>query len=162
MYLFIWFFAPALYVSDTKCFTAKDVFWSGSVRSTSHSWHASQKSHTLIRVKNQLFSRKISFSPLLSSNFFPCWASYKDNFPEKCCKAITEVVSIASSGPDWYPDKLRIFSHQAENTLGVTDFFFKIVFWCWPISKSLLNLLQYFFSFMFCFFGHWACRILAP
>ena len=128
MYLLIWFFAPALYVSDTKCFTAKDVFWSGSVRSTSHSWHASQKSHTLIRVKNQLFSRKISFSPLLSSNFFPCWASYKDNFPEKCCKAITEVVSIASSGPDWYPDKLRIFSHQAENTLWVTDFFFLRLF----------------------------------
>ena len=28
--------------------------------------------------------------------------------------------------------------------------------------KSLLNLLQYYFCFMFCFFGHKACGFLAP
>ena len=29
------------------------------------------------------------------------------------------------------------------------------------VFKSLLNLLQYCFCFMFCFFGHKACEILA-
>ena len=28
--------------------------------------------------------------------------------------------------------------------------------------KSLLNFLQYFFCFMFCFWGHETCGILAP
>ena len=32
----------------------------------------------------------------------------------------------------------------------------------WTILKSLLNLLQYCFSFMFWFFGPGACGILAP
>ena len=34
-------------------------------------------------------------------------------------------------------------------------------FWCGPFLKSLLNLLQYYFCFMFWFFGHKACGILA-
>ena len=38
-------------------------------------------------------------------------------------------------------------------------FFF---FWCGPFFKSLLNLLQYSFCFMFCLLGHEACGILAP
>ena len=42
-------------------------------------------------------------------------------------------------------------------------FFFKIfLFWCGPNLKSLLNLLQYCFCFIFWFFGHKACGILAP
>ena len=44
---------------------------------------------------------------------------------------------------------------------GAFFFFFKI-FWCGPFLKSLLNLLQYCFCFMFWFFGHKACGILAP
>ena len=32
----------------------------------------------------------------------------------------------------------------------------------WTILKSLLSLLQYFFCFMFWFFGPQACGILAP
>ena len=41
--------------------------------------------------------------------------------------------------------------------------FFKRFFWCGPFFfKSLLNLLQYYFCFMFWFFGHEACGILAP
>ena len=40
--------------------------------------------------------------------------------------------------------------------------FFKIFFLHGPFLKSLLNLLHYCFCFMFCFFGHKACRILAP
>ena len=38
----------------------------------------------------------------------------------------------------------------------------KIFFWCEPLLKSLLNLLQYFFWFTFWFFGQQACGILAP
>ena len=43
-------------------------------------------------------------------------------------------------------------------------FFFKIFFFfgCGPFLKSLLNLLQYCFCFMFWFSGHEACGILAP
>ena len=41
-------------------------------------------------------------------------------------------------------------------------FFFKF-FLMWTIfKKSLLNVLQYCFCFMFCFFGHEACGVLAP
>ena len=32
----------------------------------------------------------------------------------------------------------------------------------WTIFKSLLNLLQYCFCFMFCFFDHKMCGIVAP
>ena len=39
--------------------------------------------------------------------------------------------------------------------------FFKF-FFMWIFLKSLLNLLQYFFCFMFGFFGCEACGILAP
>ena len=39
---------------------------------------------------------------------------------------------------------------------------FLLIFWCGPFLKSLLNLLQYCFCFMFWFFGHEACGILAP
>ena len=35
-------------------------------------------------------------------------------------------------------------------------------FWCGPFLKSLLNLLQYCFCFMFWIFGPEACGILAP
>ena len=39
---------------------------------------------------------------------------------------------------------------------------FKKNFLCGPFLKSLLNLLQYRFCFMFWFFGYEACGILAP
>ena len=45
-----------------------------------------------------------------------------------------------------------------ENNSLKKNFFF----WCGPFFKSLLNLLQYCFCFMFRFFGHEACGILAP
>ena len=38
--------------------------------------------------------------------------------------------------------------------------YFKDLFWCGPFLKSLLNLLQYWFSFMFWFFDPKACGIL--
>ena len=41
-------------------------------------------------------------------------------------------------------------------------FFFLRFFWCGPFLKSLLNLLQYGFCFMFWFFGHEACGVLVP
>ena len=43
-----------------------------------------------------------------------------------------------------------------------TPAFFTVFFWCGPFWKSLLNLLQYYFCFMFCFFSYKACGILAP
>ena len=41
-------------------------------------------------------------------------------------------------------------------------FLFEIFFWCGSFLKSLLNLLQYCFCFMFHFFGLETCGILAP
>ena len=40
--------------------------------------------------------------------------------------------------------------------------FFKLFFSTWTIFKSVLNLLQYCFCFMFYFFGHKANGILTP
>ena len=40
--------------------------------------------------------------------------------------------------------------------------FFEDFFWCGPFWKSLLNLLQHCFCFMFWFFGHEQHEILAP
>ena len=50
---------------------------------------------------------------------------------------------------------------------GLPNFFFLNIlfiylFLCGPFLKSLLNLLQYCFCFMFWFFGQEACGILAP
>ena len=42
------------------------------------------------------------------------------------------------------------------------SFFFFKTFLTWTIFKVFLNLLQYCFCFMFCFFGHEARGILAP
>ena len=44
----------------------------------------------------------------------------------------------------------------------VVCYFFLRSFWCRPFLKSLLNMLQCCFCFMFWFFGHKACGILAP
>ena len=41
-------------------------------------------------------------------------------------------------------------------------FFLDLFFWCGPFLKSLLNLLQYCFCSLCCFFGREACGILAP
>ena len=58
-------------------------------------------------------------------------------------------------------------SHPHKHTLKImTTFYFyylkKNFFWCGPFLKSLLNLLQYCFCFMFWIFGCEACGILAP
>ena len=50
----------------------------------------------------------------------------------------------------WYASFLFLF------------FFLKFFFSCGLFLKSLLNLLQYCFCFMFWFFGQEACGILAP
>ena len=39
---------------------------------------------------------------------------------------------------------------------------FLLFFWCGPLLKFSLNLLQYCFGFKFWFFDHQACRISAP
>ena len=39
---------------------------------------------------------------------------------------------------------------------------FEKIFWCGPLLKSLLNLLQYCLCFMFWFFGYQTCGILPP
>ena len=51
---------------------------------------------------------------------------------------------------------------KKKRDMSTNSFFFLKIFLMWTISKSLLNLLQYCFCFMFCFFGHEACGILAP
>ena len=63
----------------------------------------------------------------------------------------------------WSANLQRIsYSWQLLQTTFHLIFFFKI-FWCGPFFlKSLLNLLQYYFCFMFCLFGPKACGILAP
>ena len=49
-----------------------------------------------------------------------------------------------------------IWDHKLH--LGFLFFFF----WCWPFLKSLLNLLQCCFCFLFWVFGHVPCGIPAP
>ena len=47
--------------------------------------------------------------------------------------------------------------------MSAIGFFFLLrFFWCGQFLKSLLNLLQYCFCFMFWFFGRQACNILTP
>ena len=64
--------------------------------------------------------------------------------------------------PDFYLDPC--FEHQPHTvsillfSFFIKDFFFNVD----RFLKSLLNLLLYCFCFMFWFFGHEACGILAP
>ena len=53
---------------------------------------------------------------------------------------------------------MALFSKTMLNNSGKSGHFF----WCGPLLKSLLNLLQYCFYFMFCFLGSEAHGILAP
>ena len=69
-----------------------------------------------------------------------------------------EVRAGISASTDYiFPDGQELFF--------VLFFFFKIFsfsfFGCRSFLKSSLNLLQYSFCFMLCFFGHKACGILA-
>ena len=48
------------------------------------------------------------------------------------------------------------------SALAISSSFFFFFSGCGPFLKSLLNLLQYCFCFMFCFFGLEACGILVP
>ena len=57
---------------------------------------------------------------------------------------------------------INIYQKSSNCILMIHAFIFKIFFLCGPFLKSLLNLLQYCFCFMFWFFGHEACGILAP
>ena len=57
--------------------------------------------------------------------------------------------------PSIFPS-IRVFSNES------VIFFLIYIFLCRPFLKSLLNLLQYCFCFMICFFGHEACGILVP
>ena len=78
------------------------------------------------------------------------------------------------SGTSWrsFKGKEIVLSTQEIMTLGLLylyfvlfSFFFKelVCFGCGLFLKSLLNLLQYCFHFMFCFFffGHEVCGVLA-
>ena len=59
----------------------------------------------------------------------------------------------------------QVFDHKSSWIflfLHTFFFFFKEFSGCGPFLKSLLNFLQYCFCFMFCFFGHEACGVLAP
>ena len=58
--------------------------------------------------------------------------------------------------------KIYFRTVQFTNLIYTLQHFLKIFFWCGPFLKSLLNLLQYCFCFMFWYFGHEACGILAP
>ena len=49
-----------------------------------------------------------------------------------------------------------------ESAISLSFVIFLRSFWCRPFLKSLLNMLQCCFCFMFWFFGHKACGILAP
>ena len=57
--------------------------------------------------------------------------------------------------------KLQTCNSLSLNTSASIIFFFKI-FWCGPILKSLLNLLQRYICLMFWIFGPKACGILGP
>ena len=69
-----------------------------------------------------------------------------------------------SRGWGWGRGQGAVPGNQAEllHTHFSLHFFFKDFFSCGLFLKSLLNLLQFCFCFMFCFFGCKTCRILAP
>ena len=72
------------------------------------------------------------------------------------CQEILLVLPKTISRNQW-------FSHQSGlNHHHLFFFFLRFFFWCGPFLKSLLNLLQYCFCFMFRFSGHKSCGILAP
>ena len=56
---------------------------------------------------------------------------------------------------------LRLWSANAHCIDSSPTFFFLKTFWCEPFLKSLLNLLQYCYCFIFWFLGPMACGILA-
>ena len=58
---------------------------------------------------------------------------------------------------------LPLWSSNAHCIDSSPPFFFLKTFWCEPFLKSLLNLLQFCFCFVFWFFGHHeACGTLGP
>ena len=73
------------------------------------------------------------------------WQEYCPVKPYLCGSGITVSIHVSFSTKHW-----------------ASFFFLEIFFLCGPFLKSLLNLLQYCFCFMFCFFGREADGILAP
>ena len=73
-----------------------------------------------------------------------------------CFHFITE--NIEKTGTQGLTFNKPNFSASVRTVL----YFLRFFFWCGPFLKSLLNLLQYCFCFMFWFFGHKACGILSP
>ena len=63
---------------------------------------------------------------------------------------------------DWTTATKANLNHRHGIYLSPPLFLVLKIFWCEPLLKSLLNLLQYCSCFMFWFFGCEACRILAP
>ena len=64
-----------------------------------------------------------------------------------------------SCNSEWHHQPIN----QVKNWEVILDFLpICLFFWCGPFLKSLLNLLQYCFCFMFWFFGREGCGILAP
>ena len=78
------------------------------------------------------------------------------------CLCITPSDHIGSHGSQYFWGTKQYYTALRPGSLGRL-FFFKFFFLlCGPFLKSLLNLLQYFFCFLFWFFGPEACGILSP
>ena len=77
-----------------------------------------------------------------------------------CCSVACGILPNQGSNPHplhWQVDSQPL-RHQGSSYFILKTIFFNVD----PFLKSLLNLLQYCFCFMFWFFGLEACRILAP
>ena len=98
--------------------------------------------------------------------------SYHSVFFVRMCESIFKVtpsqkmpILFLCDSTLWAQD-LSPHHNESSYTCGRTCpcfclFVLKIFFWCGPFLKSLLNLLQYCFCFMFWAFGCEACGILA-
>ena len=89
-----------------------------------------------------------------------------DGFDFKCMgKPLMENQNCKKSGPwvvievRWLWSKLVGTEKQIES-IGFS--FFLFLFLMWTIFKVFIEFVTICFCFMFCFFGHEACEILAP
>ena len=92
-----------------------------------------------------------------------CWGQRGRTWSQKGDGGGLWVPRVTLRIRNWRYNRSVLIKFFKKLDLKLTVFFFFLrFFWCGLFLKSLLNLLQYAFCFMFWFFGRKACGILAP
>ena len=102
--------------------------------------------HTRVWLKQRKFIFSQSWRPEVPDQGLARWISGEGSLPGLLMAAFLPCLHKA----------------EGERELALWCLLFKDFFLMWTILKSLSNLLQYCFCFMFCFFRPEACGILAP